>query len=247
MKTIIILSGKKSTGKDTSFDFIKRSFICKPCKGTGKRGGLNFDFQLSIPHCDKCEGKGFGYTKKIKKMSFADPLKSLCRAAFGLTSKQCYGESGERETTSDVKWSDLHPEYQDLRKEGADSEDFLLARDVLQIVGTNVMRNFYPNIWAKAATIAAMSCREEMVVFTDARFPNEIEEFQKLEEEGKIKLIVIRLHRPTDLVDTHKSELALDEWDKDQRFQYVVYNDGTLSGLSVMLQDILKREEVLSD
>ena len=246
MKTVILLSGKKSTGKDTSYDYIKDFFKCADCGGTGRRDGLVYDFQLAFPHCEMCLGKGYGYTKKIKKMSFADPLKSLCKSAFGLTDIQCYGESGERETSTVIRWEDLNLNYHGLRGE-KHIQDFVTAREILQIVGTNVMRSFYPNVWAKAATIAAMKSEEDIVVFTDARFPNEIEEFQVLADDEKINLLVLRLHRDSANIDSHKSETALDSWDEEQKFQYNIFNNGSLDELKEMLRSVICEGQLIND
>ena len=230
MKTVILLSGKKSTGKDTSFELIRDMFSCNEpycrCKTVIDTG---------TTHCYP-----LGYRKHVKKISFADPLKSLCQSAFGLTTKQCYGESGERETPSEIRWGDLCSAYSDRPK-----DELLTAREILQLVGTNVMRSFFPNIWAKAATIAAFKSPADISVFTDARFPNEIEEFEKLASGNKIKLVVIRLIRDTGLFDEHESETALDEWDSGGRFEHNLINNGSMQELKDMLRHILEVEGLL--
>ena len=243
-KTVIIFSGRKSTGKDTSSTLVWSMLSCKDCNGTGYDAGHIPDFGGDATKmCETCVGKSIGFVKRIENMSFADPLKYLCQAAFGLTHKQCYGESGERETSSDITWDDISPAYHDLKK--PDSSEYLTAREVLQFVGTNVMRRFYPNIWAKAATISALRSNAEIVIFTDARFPNEIEEFQKLADAGEIKLVVIRLHRDTGLQDAHESETALDSWDEEMKFKYNIYNEGSMSQLYRMLHDVMRLEGVV--
>lgn len=240
MKTVILLSGKKGTGKDTSFDFIKDYFKCEECGGTGRKGEQKFVYQMVYPHCEFCVDKGYGYKKRIKKLSFADSLKEMCKNVFGLSDKQCYGESGERETPSSVRWAEISDDYKHLMKEGATNSDFLMAREILQFVGTNVMRKFCSSVWARAAVISATRATEDIVVFTDARFPDEINFFEDLQDSGQINLIVIRLHRNTGFIDSHESETALDTWDENWFFEYDVYNNGTLEALREELFKILR-------
>lgn len=241
MKTVIVLSGKKSTGKDTSAKIISKFFECQKCRGSGVLVGHMHTFTGGQEMCKLCGGAGSG--KTISILSYADPLKQLCRSTFGLSRLQCYGESGERETPSTIKWSDLSVPFHELR--GSKSiHSYVSAREILQLVGTNVMRSFYPNVWANAAGVTALNKPEDIVIFSDARFPNEIEVFESLKAQGKLNLIVIRLLRDTEHDDRHESENALNEWDDSNRFSNVIKNNGSLDQLGEKLRAVLRKEGI---
>jgi hypothetical protein len=216
MKTVILLCGKKSTGKDTAAKHIQD--VCGPT-ATG-------DYAVGIK-------------------SFADPLKKFCIDVLGLQHNQCYGESAERNGFTDIAWKDISLKFSlpnaDKWKDKGVWDAKLKARDVLQIVGTDVLRSFYENIWAKAATVATLKSNHPIVVFSDTRFPNEILEFEKLQETGQIKLVTIRITRPGLPYDSHPSELALDRWDEENRFMHVIRNDGTLKAFKGKITKTIKK------
>jgi hypothetical protein len=232
-KTVILLSGKKNTGKDTAGKLIKAMFKCKKCRGRGRTS--------STMPCMKCHGDG----SRVQTMSFADPLKKFCIDVLGLTSEQCYGPSTHRETASPIKWSDINLRYSRIHgekwMEPGKWETCMSARDVLQIVGTDVLRTFYKGIWANAAYLAAKRSEREIVVFTDTRFPNEITEFQKHHEDEELdSLVVIRMYRPGNtVVDNHPSELALDDWDAMGKWPNSIHNDDSQDVLAERLRSIL--------
>lgn len=221
MKTVILLSGKKSTGKDTAASHIQELL------GPDAKG----DHAVAIK-------------------SFADPLKKFCIDVLGLDHNQCYGESAERNGYTDIKWADINLKlsmpHADKWKDVGKWDAKLKARDVLQIVGTDVLRNFYENIWAHAATIAALKSPKNTIAFSDTRFPNEILEFEKLAEEKKINLHVIRILRPGLPTDLHPSEVALDRWDEEGRFKHIIKNDGTLKTFKTKLTNLAKKLGLLA-
>ena len=220
MKTVILLSGKKSTGKDTA-----------------------------AKHIQDLLGEGHWGTDVAAIKSFADPLKKFCIDVLGLDENQCYGESVERNGYTDIRWADISlklsmphaAKWKDVGKWDAK----LQARDILQIVGTDVLRNFYENIWARAATISALKTPKNFVIFSDTRFPNEVLEFQKLEEENKIKLIVVRIVRPGLPHDNHPSEVALDRWDDEGRFKHIITNDKSLKVFKTKIANLMKKVGVI--
>lgn len=218
MKTVILLAGKKRTGKDTAAKHIQ-SFI-------------RYNKALDVA---------------IK--SFADPLKSFCMSTLGLTYEQCYGSSLDRESYTDIKWRDINPSislnHTEKWKDKQDWDARLTARDVLQIVGTDVLRSFYQNIWARAATIAALDSPAPIVIFSDTRFPNEIMEFERLAEEGKINLLTARIKRPGLAHDNHPSELALDKWDEENRFEHVIINDGSIDEFRRKVEKLIKKAKIM--
>lgn len=92
----------------------------------------------------------------------------------------------------------------------------MTARDVMQIIGTDLMRETFGNIWANATILKIKNSKVSLAVISDNRFPSEIQSITN-EPQG----YVIRLTRsPFGTNDVHPSESALDNynWDKEKHF-----------------------------
>ena len=160
----------------------------------------------------------------IKLYSFAEPLKTdICINILGLTYEQCYGSDEDKNSITDLQWGNKQ----------------LTARDVMQIVGTDILRKMKPDVWTSALIRKIKSDNPNLAIITDCRFPNEVDCIQ--DNQGD----VIRLTRNTCNSD-HSSETILDktnyEWDN---FDYVLDNDNLdIYQQSLSIEKILK--EVLS-
>lgn len=97
---------------------------------------------------------------------------------------------------------------------------YMTGREVMQIVGTDLMRQTFGNVWA-AATIRTIKRHEKpMNIVTDNRFPDEIKAVL-----AEPKGYIIRLTRsPFGTVDVHPSESALDDYDWDKEHCYILDN-----------------------
>ena len=132
----------------------------------------------------------------------------------------------------------------------------MTVRDLLQLLGTEAMRNgLHENVWVNAlmseylATTVTVGTNEfdfseedQMPnwIITDTRFPNELEAAKT--RNG----ISIKVHRPGSKSDAkqaqHASETALNnvtDWD------YVISNDGDLDDLRNKVYEILEAERLL--
>ncbi len=168
----------------------------------------------------KRTGKGLAY-QLVKKylpnageFSFAKPIKDFCISVLGLTYEQCYGETQAREQPTQYLWSGIASDIRE--KYGKRPEEYLTAREVLQVFGTDLMRDrFYAKIWAEAGVRAALNSDNQICVFTDVRFPNEIAAAKFMSEERRDfdSPLILRLYRETGFKDSHPSETALDEYD----------------------------------
>lgn len=112
--------------------------------------------------------------------AFAAPLKEACRAIFGLTHGQLYGELKE---VVDPFWQKT-------------------PRQIMQTVGTEVGRQIDPEVWVKAFCRRYERSQPHRLVVTDVRFPNEAVAIRQLG--GRI----IRITRPGHAGDNHASETA---------------------------------------
>lgn len=133
--------------------------------------------------------KTFSQTaKRVSSIyNFADPLKLMCIDILGLEYSQCYGTDDQKNELVNCYWEDQQ----------------LTAREVLQIVGTDMFRKMQHNVWADATIRKIKNEALPLAVIADCRFPNEVEAVKRAGG------IVIKLTR--NLHDSkHASETALD-------------------------------------
>ena len=124
------------------------------------------------------------------------------------------------------------------------------VRDVLQILGTDLLRKGFNENIHVAATLGSIK-KDEKVIITDTRFENELEAVKK--RDG----ITIRVSRPCEecnVIDGHKmiphkiypsehsSESALD----NEVFDYEIINDGTISDLIDKIRNILIENKLIT-
>lgn len=96
------------------------------------------------------------------------------------------------------------------------ASDQMSGREIMQIVGTDLMRQTFGNIWAAATIRRIKKQGKKLSLITDNRFPNEIAAVLE-EPHGYI----VRLTRsPFGTADAHPSESSLDDydWNRDKCF-----------------------------
>ena len=101
-------------------------------------------------------------------------------------------------------------------------------REVLQIVGTELLREGFNKNVHVASTMANIKDKDNVII-TDLRFPNEMEAVKK---KGGI---TIRVNRPGLTKSNHLSETSLDS----AEFDYEIDNNGTISDLVDKIRNIL--------
>jgi hypothetical protein len=88
---------------------------------------------------------------------------------------------------------------------------FMTAREIMQVVGTDVFRNYFDDsVWVNATLRSIDNSDAKVILISDVRFPSEVE---SLIIEGAT---VIRLLRDVCDKDSHSSETALDDFDFDR-------------------------------
>lgn len=192
---IVIVTGKAQAGKDTTCDYMM----------------------------EKLTKKGY----KCKKYAFATYLKNMCVDLFGLTPKQVYGSNDDKNSTTQIKWEQLPFDaevIQHLKVKHVAKNNYLTARQFMQIFGSDICRYIDSDCWCRATLKEIESDKNvDFAFICDARFPNEINFFLKYDP------IIIRLLR--NLFDSkHISETALDnyEWDDLLCSIYIVDNSDML-------------------
>lgn len=230
---IICISAKKRGGKNTAANFISGTYLLKTRRITHFR----LD-EFGLLHCNTNshefmlkEGefnKAFN-DSGVKIYSFADALKEFCIDVFGLTHEQCYGTEEQKNSLTDIEWWDVPlPQHNFLfAKQEIDKirlsnlklygSDKLTARQLLQYMGTDVVRKMFSNAWVNATINKINREKPKLAIISDARFKNEIEGINAAG--GK----TIRLLRDVCEKDTHESERALDDFPLD-KYSLVINN-----------------------
>lgn len=217
--TFIALSGKKQVGKDTAAKMI----------------------------LDLMEAQG----KRVVITAFAEPLKRMCVEVLGLANEGVYGTDEQKNAQSHILWDgfdmDIRLKYsivEWVETQNADGtynckpiprSGTMSNREVLQVMGTDIFRAIYNDVWAKAPFNRTWM-GADVVVFTDCRFPNE--KLATEEAEG----VIIRLERNTGLSDNHLSETALD----GIVFEHVYSNNGSLQDLENYLRNLLRSKGLIN-
>lgn len=175
---IIIITGKAQSGKDTAASYIQEKLI--------------------------------NNNKTVGIYPLAEELKAICSNLFGLSGVQCWGSNSDKDTDTNIKWRDLplcgcKIGKLMVGKYPKTGDDFMTARELMQILGTDVFRKIDKNCWARAVMNKINLENKDFAIISDARFPNELDFFKDS------KPIIIRLTRDL-LKNTHESEIALDNY-----------------------------------
>jgi len=191
-KIIIGTVGKKQSGKDTLCDFLKLLF-----HDTDTREKY---YEYGLTKCDI-----YLLEKEVKCFSFADSLKQLCMDIMGLTYRQCNGTNEDKNSLTNFKWENLPAEIR--IKDGIEREGFMTAREILQVVGTDIFRNYFDTeTWIKSTMRAIEKDDCSIALISDVRFPEEVDIID--ENNGYI----FQLTRDICETDIHVSEKALDDY-----------------------------------
>lgn len=161
---------------------------------------------------------------ECKIYNFADPLKHLCIDILGLEYRQCYGTDADKNELVNCYWNDHQ----------------LTAREVLQIVGTDIFRTMQHNVWSSATIRKINKEKPELALIADCRFPNEVD---AIKNAGGI---VIKLTR-NPYNSYHASEMALDSNQYDNtNFNLIIDNTTiNIAEQNKIIYDFLKEKGVL--
>lgn len=216
---ILGISGRKQSGKTTTGNFILSLYLAK----LGLSEKIYIDDIGQIIVSDLLENKAYEgifdidniptdenasyafarLNKQIKIYNFADILKKdICINILGLTKEQCYGPDDKKNELTNIVWDNKQ----------------LSARDVMQVVGTDIFRKLDPNVWVRATISKIIKDNPDLAIITDCRFPNEVQAIK--EAGGK----VLRLTRDP-YSSEHISEKILDKDSYDwNNFDFIIDN-----------------------
>lgn len=144
-KRILVICGRKQSGKDTLGNFL-------------------------VSNATELFGSGF----IVRKFGFADPLKDMVSELFRVPLKWMYGSDEGKNRLTEVRWGHL-PHFPQLAEVGkAHGGERLTVRELLQQFGTEIVRRMDWNAWVNALYRKIERAECDLVVITDCRFPNEV-------------------------------------------------------------------------
>lgn len=215
---IIVISGKKQSGKNTLSNFILGTFLKRTKqiddfeitdKGllkvfgvavmTRNEFGVFIEAPVIISEGEFNKFKGF---KDAKLYSFAYPLKRFCMDVFGLEYDQCYGTDEDKNSITKCTWANVS---RDIKKKYGKKTERMMAREVMQVFGTDMVRSMYNDAWPIATYNLIEDEKMKLAIITDARFPNEIDIGKGY---GGKSIRLMRCKHE----DYHPSETALDDY-----------------------------------
>lgn len=165
------------------------------------------------------------------------------KSTVGTILKDTYEKKGKK--TVILSYSRYHKDY--IKSFfGWDGSDETKPRELLQQLGTEIIRGklnmpfFFVNRMTE--DIKILSYFFDVIVVNDVRFKIEID----MQKELFNNLVSIKVVRDgfdnglTEKQKQHSSEVDLDDYDK---FDYCIYNDGTLACLEQAVISIIEQEE----
>lgn len=237
MKNLIIIGGRKQSGKTTAAAAIYGYYLTS--KGVipnchfddnGKMSivynkktneGIYFDIDDNSPEMVSFKEKNVW--THVKHVGFADILKNSVCDLFSIPRELAYGTNDQKNSLTHIKWKDIKdflPEYKKTRENYA--KEFLSIRELLEIFGTDVCRKFDDNCHIKSGYASLLESNPDIGIICDMRFDNEFEYFDQIKKNSKFEIFFIKLKR-----EAFKSE-ALSEQGlpgiDEGRFDLVVDN-----------------------
>jgi hypothetical protein len=161
---------------------------------------------------------------QYQKISFADPLKAACKIIFHLSEAQLYGD---RKEIVDARWNKT-------------------PREIMQTLGTEVVRNLGKDTWIKSAQIKIEKLHWEKtlgadhidlnIVIPDVRFLNEAE---FIKETGGL-LVYINRETVLNKFSEHSSETELSTFNG---FDFTINNNSSLADLYKSIDNIIASQK----
>lgn len=228
MKYLILLSGKINCGKNQFAEYLQNDF---------ERKGLTVKQDLYAKDLKDYSVKDFSILGAVLQNK-VDQLKAEIGVFFDTHDKGTVG----LQDTINKRLDELIFKPSNFYEDKTD-----ITRALLQLYGTNIARKrFDEQFWVKRLAERINSDNEnDVIIITDVRFPNELEDIHDYVKTRRI--IPMRIERDIDrdsIAKEHISETALDDY---EFFEWVIDNNGTLEDLQassdVVTDDIIKIPE----
>lgn len=225
-KIVILLSGKINSGKNQFAEYLNYEF--------NKRGltVTNDLFAKDLKDYSKEDFRVLGGMLKKK----ADNVKTLLETYFD---PQEHGVLLQPILKALDEFTFVDKNFYE------DKTD--ITRVLLQLYGTEIARRrFDDKFWVKKTAKRLNDIETDVVVVTDVRFPNEIDDmFSMLDDCEVIPIRINRNMEQMQMIKQHASELALDDYGQ---FHYIIDNNDTLDKFRLnsewVVNDLLTDKQV---
>lgn len=230
MQKILVLAGRKQSGKSSTANFLHGHIMKK--NEQIKYFDINDEGQLLVNALVLDETTGIEEEKQgiidinrkdyefsqyaayhvwpfIKSYNFADRLKESVVNIFGIEPALVWGNNEAKNTPTTLKFSDfgfafLPKEIEEMKKSGK-YNSFMTVRELLQCFGTKVCRRIQDSCWIDRCIQDVLVEESPIATISDCRFVNEIIATRKIGAK------VIKFTRRID-DDNDESETALDDY-----------------------------------
>lgn len=228
MKKVILISGKARSGKNQFAEYLQ-----KELEYYGLKVSQDL-FAKTLKDWCKEDFKGLVYILE----SFAEQIKAKI-ALFTDTREHMLNPNIIQELENNIdriKIKDYNW-YEDKTP---------ITRTLLQAYGTDIFRKRVDdNWWVQQMKKRVLTTDSDVIIITDARFPNEITDMI----DNNYEIITIRIKRTintTEQMNLHPSETSLDNW---KEWNYIIENNGSLEDLKksakTVSQDLNENENEL--
>ena len=227
MKYLILLSGKINTGKNQFAEFLKKAL---------EDEGVKVKQDLYARDLKDYSVEDFKMLGQV-----LDQQVEKIKANIGMFFQMA-------NVSMDVQ-DNIYRMLEELtfKKENFYEDKTIVTRALLQLYGTDIARKrFDDQFWVKRmADRINEDIHHDVIIVTDVRFPNEVEDIYDFVKD--VRVVPIRIERQMDrsaLENEHASETALDDF---KFWEYIVENNGTLNDLldysKTVAKDILSPDE----
>lgn len=211
MKKVILVSGKIHSGKNQLSEFLQKEFENKSLKVSSDL------FAKSLK--DGCKEDFKKLANVLENIS--EEIKAKINLWIDQRQLMLNGDAVVRDIESTI--NKLIIKNENWYENKTD-----ITRNILQLYGTQIFRDRVDNNWwVKQVKSRCVASNDDVIIITDCRFPNEIIEMF----DDEYEIITIRITRninTNDIIASHDSETALDDW---KEWNFEINNNGTLHDL----------------
>lgn len=242
---IIAISGRKSAGKTTLSNFIASYYK----SSTGRQDVLECsfadiikDFCVTALGLTKEQCYGTEDQKKIPSKYKWEDVETFLRWKFGEREISLSTFGAPSGSASLIKKLEMtRDEFYRLEPHNYEQHlrsGLMTGRDLMQIFGTEMIRENFGNVWAEATLRRIKEIGNRLSIIGDNRFPNEVESVLT-----HPNAYVIRLTRsPFGRADLHPSEASLDHYNWERPNCFVLDNkDMSIEEQNMAIQPMLDK------
>jgi len=211
-KKLILLSGKINSGKNQLAEYLKSKF---------EENGYSVNLDLFAKDLKDYSSEDFKSLGKVLQQKITN-LKSMVSLFY----------DAKLNVSKGVMLNRIMDELDSLTfvDDNFYEDKTDITRILLQLYGTDIARKrFDDKFWITKASERMNNTEDDIIIVTDVRFPNEIDDMYTLVDTREV--IPIRINRDItteQLITSHESEKALDDY---EQWFYIVDNNGTLQDL----------------